>query len=225
MNQTNYIENKFKLLCNTKSDINEHLPVLYEYASKCDSVIECGVRRCVSSWALLHGLLSNPNTSKKRLLLNDITECDISEIIQQTRNDNILLEYQWCPDIELDLVEHYDLVFIDTWHVYGLLKRELTKFGKIAQKYIIMHDTTVDEISSESVRNKHNIEEKMQQFNFTHDEVCIGLGKAIEDFLYENPNWVVIEKRTNNNGLTVLKRTQTQTQTQTQTHTQPEESF
>lgn len=35
----NKIENKFKALCVTKSDINEHLPTLYKYASRCESII------------------------------------------------------------------------------------------------------------------------------------------------------------------------------------------
>ena len=48
--------------------------------------------------------------------------------------------------------EKFDLTFIDTWHVYGQLKRELTKFNKITNKYIIMHDTTIDGYLGESLR-------------------------------------------------------------------------
>jgi len=33
-----------------------------------------------------------------------------------------------------------------------------------------------------------------------------GLWPAIEEFLYHNRNWVIVEKKTNNNGLTILKR-------------------
>ena len=46
----------FEYLCNTKSDINEHLPALRDLASKCDTVIEMGVRYCVSTWAFIEGL-------------------------------------------------------------------------------------------------------------------------------------------------------------------------
>ena len=38
------------------SDINEHLPVLREYARHCRSAAELGVRAVVSTWALLLGL-------------------------------------------------------------------------------------------------------------------------------------------------------------------------
>jgi hypothetical protein len=65
------IEKKYLKLCKKKSDINEHLPTLFEYATKCESVFETGVRSCVSSWALVHGLLNN-NSNNKRILLNDI---------------------------------------------------------------------------------------------------------------------------------------------------------
>ena len=69
-----------------------------------------------------------------------------------------------------------------------------------------MHDTTIDEIFSESVRNKHDINNKMEEFNFTYDEVILGLGKAIDEFLLENSNWKIKEKYVNNNGLTVLEK-------------------
>ena len=72
------MEEKYNSLCNLQSDINEHLPILCKYAKECESIIECGVRKCVSSWALAFGLLNN-NKSIKKLLLNDLIKCDIDE--------------------------------------------------------------------------------------------------------------------------------------------------
>ena len=200
-----FVEKKYVKLCNTKSDIYEHLPLLRNYSSKCESVIECGVRRCVSSWALIHGLLNN-NMNVKKIIFNDIIPCDVKEIVKNTKHLNIEINYIWCSDTEMQLDTNYDLVFIDTWHVYGQLKRELNKFGKVINKYIIMHDTSIDEIHSESVRNKHDIHKKMEEYNFTYDEVTVGLKRAIDEFLLENPEWVVLEKLTNNNGITVLEK-------------------
>ena len=68
-----------------------------------------------------------------------------------------------------------------------------------------MHDTTIDGENSESVRNKHDISEKMRKYNYTYEEVIQGLWKAIEEFLSENEEWVILERYTNNNGLTILK--------------------
>jgi len=86
------------------------------------------------------------------------------------------------------------------------IKKELNKFGKVINKYIIMHDTSVDEIHSESVRNKHDIGKKMEEYNFTYDEVTIGLKRAIDEFLLENSEWKIVEKLTNNNGITILEK-------------------
>lgn len=198
------IYNKYNELCIKKSDINEHLPILCKYASKCESVIECGVRRCVSSWALAYGLLNNGKSSKK-LLLNDVVVCDIDEFIHATSQLDIDISFQWCSNLELIMEDPYDMVFIDTWHVYGQLKRELTKFGNVVKKYIILHDTTIDAVYGESVRNKHNVQEKMETYGMTEEEVTTGLQRAIDEFLIDNPTWKVLEIFTNNNGLTILE--------------------
>jgi len=60
-----FIYNKCNTLCNEKSCINEHLPRLFKYASECESIIELGVRGCVSSWAFVFGLLNNNKKTKK----------------------------------------------------------------------------------------------------------------------------------------------------------------
>jgi hypothetical protein len=39
------------------------------------------------------------------------------------------LDYRWVNDLDLQLDSPVDLTFIDTWHVYGQLKRELHKFN------------------------------------------------------------------------------------------------
>ena len=49
------IEEKYKQLCETPSDINEHLPTINKYACLCNSIVELGVRGMVSTWALLAG--------------------------------------------------------------------------------------------------------------------------------------------------------------------------
>lgn len=199
------IEGRYLEECRKSSDINEHLPVLYRYASDCESVIECGVRGCVSSWALVLGLLHNEK-KRKHILLNDRDECDISELLQKTANLPIDVQYQWINDLHMNITSNYDMVFIDTWHVYGQLKRELAKFAPITNKYIIMHDTTVDEIDGEAIRDNHDFYLASQLSQIPVEEILCGLGRAITEFVENNPEWEVREKLTNNNGLTVLKR-------------------
>ena len=66
------IERKYNKLCHTRSDINEHLPTLFKYASGCESIFETGVRGCVSSWALISGLLNNNKPVLKEKSKKDI---------------------------------------------------------------------------------------------------------------------------------------------------------
>jgi hypothetical protein len=144
--------------------------------------------------------------------LNDLEKCNIVQLLNAVNNFNnssnnkIQIDYKWISDLDLELNSSYDLTFIDTWHIYGQLKRELNKFSKHTNKYIIMHDTTVDEIHGENIRMKLNIEELQKKSGFTKEELTTGLKKAIDEFLVENSNWILKEKFTNNNGLTILER-------------------
>ena len=205
----------FNLLCNNSYpnknsiDIMEHLPTLYRYAKECDSVFETGVRGCVSSWAFLYGLLDkdNKSTNKKCLFLNDIDACDINELLHVSKQfDNIDVTYEWKNNLLLDFKQKYDITFIDTWHVYGQLKRELRKFSKITNKYIIMHDTTVDGIKGETIRNGWDANKQSVQTGIPVHEIRKGLIYAIKEFLHNNPEWYIKEVFTNNNGLTILAR-------------------
>jgi len=202
-----YFKYKFQNLCDTSSDINEHLPTLFKYASNCESVLELGVRGVVSSWAIAYGLLNN-NKNNKYLFMNDLDECDIDEIYNTSKTTDLKIDFKWVNDLELNFENNFDMVFIDTWHVYGQLKRELNKFGKITNKYIIMHDTTVDEWYGETVRSIYsmNAEKQSKETGIPIEEINRGLWPAIEEYLKENNEWKLKERFTNNNGLTILER-------------------
>jgi len=200
------IKNKFDSLVHTNSDINEHLITLYNYSKKCNSVFETGVRGCVSSWAFLYGLLDSNIIGNKKIFMNDIDVCNINELLLVGGNFPIEIKFEWKNNLLLELDSNYDLTFIDTWHVYGQLKRELEKFSKITNKYIIMHDTTVDEIYGETLRCGWNAEEQSKMSGFTLDEINKGLWPAVTEFLENNKEWYIKERFTNNNGLTILAR-------------------
>lgn len=211
------LETKYIELCNNPCDINEHLPTLKEYAQECSSVFETGVRGVVSSYALLYGLVENKTTNNKLIFLNDIEHCDISEFKKLADDNSVSVKYAW--NNNLDLVfspnETYDLTFIDTWHVYGQLKRELEKFSKITNKYIIMHDTEIDGIEGETRRPNglynwlyvgNNLDGLVSRTGIPKHEILKGLLPAIDEFLTANTNWILHKQFKNNNGLTILKR-------------------
>ena len=199
------VNSKYNELCNTGSDINEHLPTLYKYAKECESVFETGVRGCISSWALAKGLLENGKPVKK-LFLNDISPCNISALLDSTRPLPIKIAYEWKNNLQIELPYSVDMTFIDTWHVYGQLKRELAKYSKVTKKYIAMHDTTVDEIYGETIREHMDAERQALESGYPIEEIRCGLQKAIDEFLRDNSDWILEARYTNNNGLTILRR-------------------
>jgi ubiquitin C-terminal hydrolase len=55
-----------------------------------------------------------------------------------------------------------------------------------------------------NIKSDRNISDR--NINDVETNLPKGLWPAIEEFLYHNKNWVIWEKKANNNGLTVLKR-------------------
>jgi len=211
------VEQKFSFLCSYPSDINEHLATLSRYASECESVLETGVRGCVSSWALAHGLLMNSDGKGRRILLNDISPCPVHEFVEVMKQLDIEVAMEWKNNLEMVFAkdEMYDLTFIDTWHVYAQLKRELELFSSVTRKYIIMHDTTVDEWDGETVRILRDYglisadwdpDIQSQRTGFPVEDIKKGLWPAITEFLDAHPEWELHERFTHNNGLTILRR-------------------
>ena len=190
-------------LCRQPSDINEHLPTLARYASECKTVTECGVRSAVSSYAFGSALVSKPGA---RLIQVDTkshpniqafqNECLAEGLVSVFYEQSDLL----CP------LEQTDLLFIDTWHIYGHLKRELARWHPHVSKYIILHDTEIDGIRGETLRVGWNPVEQSKSSGIPIEDICRGLQPAIDEFLAEHPEWKVHVRYTNNNGLTILAR-------------------
>ena len=193
---------------NNPSDINEHVETLYNYALQSKSVLELGVSEGNSSWGLLKGLCDN--TFENKIFI----QCDIREFCENVENvskitseKHITHKYYGMSDLDLNLNDMtFDLTFIDTWHVYGQLKRELEKFSPITNKYIIMHDTEIDGIQGESIRCGWNIAEYANKFSWTENEVGDGLLQAVNEFLENHPEWKMIYQVRNNNGLTIFEK-------------------
>lgn len=167
----------FDYLCETKSDINEHLPALRDLASECKSVTELGVRYCVSTWAFIEGLNGG------KLISVDIKH-------PKEYGGNLTAVEKACGEKDIDFtfiesdtlnikLKPTDMIFFDTLHTYEHLKTELALHADKAKKYLVFHDT----VSCES-------------------EIM----PAINEFLEANKKWKVKEHYTNNNGVLVCER-------------------
>jgi len=200
---TTILESKYRHMCQTPSDINEHLPTLYRYANECKHITECGVRTVVSSYAFANALRVKENN--KLILVDLVGGNSVDRFIGECENESVNAIFYRESDLTCPM-EKTDLLFIDTWHVYGHLKRELERWNTYASKYIILHDTTVDGVVGESVRQKYDIPKQIVESGLTREEIERGLWPAVEEFLALHPEWKLKERYTNNNGLTVLER-------------------
>lgn len=197
------IANKYNDLCAKSSDINEHLPTLKRYASECTTITECGVRSAVSSYAFACALVDIPDA---RIIQVDMDwHANIGTFQKACVKEGLRTTFYGMSDLECPL-EQTDLLFIDTWHVYGHLKRELARWNSSVNKYIIMHDTVVDAIYGETLRNGWDPVKQSKESGIPIDEIRKGLTPAIREFLEDHPEWIVDAEYVNNNGLTILRR-------------------
>lgn len=186
------LEKKVNEIFTKPSDINEHIPALIKYGQKCNHITEMGVRGIVSTWAFL---ASNPN----KLLSYDIQHPskwggDIESVKETAQAYGMEFEFTQANVLELE-IEETDLLFLDTWHAYKQLKEELRLHAPKAKKYIIFHDTT-------SFADKDETSYEVWGDDWKGEG--IGIWKAIEEFLQNNPEWELLERFTNNNGLTII---------------------
>lgn len=182
-------------ITSTPSDINEHILTLKKYAEDCDSITELGVRWVVSTFAFI---FAHP----KKITSIDLFHPshwgeEANSRIKFVENYSIKnkIDFSFIAGNSCDIeIEDTDLLFIDTLHRYGQLKIELEKHSKKCKKYIILHDTTLFAF----------IDEGIDYIDTKLDTSKIGLWAAVEEFLQENKDWYIVEKKSNNNGLTVL---------------------
>lgn len=175
------ILNLYDVLCKKPSDINEHLPTLKRYGETVDHITEFGVRTGRSTAAFLS---ANP----VKMYSYDITSRKFNyQMYKSLIDKNTDFVFKECDVLKIK-IEETDLLFIDTLHTYTQLNQELLLHGNKSRKYIIFHDTeTFGEVG---IDNKEP-----------------GLLKAIYEFIDKNPQWIIEETFTNNNGLSILRRT------------------
>ena len=187
----------------TPSDINEHLGTLRELAAQCSHVTEAGVRGAISSYAFALGLLGREHNTLVQIDPQDSK--DAQNFRAQAAKEGLDVVFYNQSDLTCP-VELTDMLFLDTWHVYAQLKRELARWCDAVNTYIVLHDTTVDAEIGETVRRRWNIEAQAADSGFPVNEITRGLWPAVTEFLRAHPEWALQARHMHNNGLTILKR-------------------
>ena len=164
----------------TRSDINEHVERMRELGKECSHITEFGSRFGVSTtaWAAAR--------PKKLVCYDIVRRRAIGRIEQAAKAAGVDFVFH-VQDVRSVSIEPTDLLFIDTLHTYDQLKVEMALHAGKARKYIVLHDTETFGTQGESPNT-------------------VGLWPAVEQFLAAHPEWSIFERRTNNNGLTVLSR-------------------
>ena len=152
------IEAKWQRAWNVPSDINEHIMLLTDLALECSHITDVGVRSAVATAAFLRGLTHANRTRSKSapapraLRMHDLElALPALDIVCLAHAADVRAQFI-IGDILSKAIEPTDLLFIDSLHCFGQLKRELARMAPLVRKYIVLHDTTVDADVGECVR-------------------------------------------------------------------------
>ena len=176
------LESEYRRLCETASDIHEHLPTLVTLVEELDAkhVIELGTRSGVSTIAWLYALAQNDG----RLTSVDLDDPPpIGEFPHWRfiKGDDLNLEV-------FDQLDEADIVFIDTSHTFEQTRRELNLYKWLVRPggMIVLHDTELGWPSDSPPTDPH-----------------FPVRKAVEEFVAtEGRTWVNFP---NCNGLGVIR--------------------
>ena len=174
----NAIEQHYKNMLATKSDIQAHLPTLRQLVRVGWTVVEFGFRTGISTSAFLAGgadVISYDIDAKTCKPYAQhyfkIAKKHFGFIV----GDSLKVTIQPC-----------NLLFIDSLHTYAQLKAELFRHHDKVSDFIVMHDT-------ETFGNKDKVGKGA------------GLMPAIGCFQKDYPEWMTMSHSTECNGLTILK--------------------
>lgn len=172
------IDEMYSIFCEKRSDIFKHLPDLKRYSSMSEHVTEFGIRKGNSTIALLAG-------RPKRLVSYDIRPKIKYEMLRElAKPTEFILKIE---NTLKTVIEPTDFLFIDTYHTYTQIKKELELHGNVPRKFLAFHDTRTYGSRGE-------------------DKKRPGIMAGINEFIDSNPHWKIDLVKKNNNGFIVLVR-------------------
>ena len=122
-------------------DMAPHISTLTKLARRCAVIVEFGVRGGVSTWALLDGL---PPTGQ--LYSVDVVDCVVPPRVSIDPRWTFIVGDDLDPDVQAQLPDRADLVFIDTNHEYEQTVAELAYAQTFLPDRIVMHDYVMEPV-------------------------------------------------------------------------------
>jgi uncharacterized protein (DUF433 family) len=175
----------YNTLITDDSDIHRLVPIIYGYAMRVNTVVEMGSRTGHSTTAIMQAYPSNFT------IIDLIISSDV-RTLERT--------YKSCapPHAHLQVIEHDDLtigidtvemLFIDTLHDEGQVRKELELHASKVTKWILFHDV---------ISFGHREE--------SGNQIGRGLHPAIVEFMEKHKEWVEEAYFPFSHGLLVLRR-------------------
>lgn len=171
-------EKEYQDACARDSDIHEHLPIISELTSQCTHATELGV-----GWAQSTRAFLRHDVEMHSYEFNPLP--GIREYFDSARNAGRNVTLHVADTREVEIAET-DIMLVDSLHVYEQVQKELELHAGKVRKYLLFHDTT-------SFADHGEFGGK-------------GIWPAVQEFIDSHLEWQLTERRTNNNGLTILTR-------------------
>ena len=171
-------EKEYQEACVRNTDIHEHLPWISQIASRCKHATEFGVGYAQSTRGFLRQDIEMHSYD-----INVYPETGAYFKSSIAGGRNVTLHVQSTLEANIDPT---DVLLVDSYHSYEQVVQELALHAHKVKKYIFFHDTTL--------------------FGDRGQGGERGVWPAIDEFLFTHPEWQLVERRTNNNGMTLIER-------------------
>ena len=124
----------------SNADIFDHLPTLYEYACKCNSLADFS--ESSSNYALFKGLLDNGSFTKRMISVsNTKLDTEFEMYVKQ------LIKYDFYESLDHVFNENFDLIFVK-------VSQDLSVYMKYCTKYLIVHGVSEEIMSLDWIVEK-----------------------------------------------------------------------
>jgi hypothetical protein len=160
------------------SFLNEHMPKLRELASQCGSVTEFGFRPLCSTLAFLAG---QPKKLRTYMAKDDPVFVNLKK-----RQGQCDFAYQAGDPVEVE-IEETDLLMLDRHHYAARLIDEVERHHKKVRRWIVVAGT-----------------ERFGGIGDTKGKA--GLLSGVRTIVKNHPEWTVVYRVNNNNGLMILSK-------------------
>ena len=165
----------------TPSDVNEHLDILYRYASGCRHVVEFGVADCTTTAAFL-------KARPERLDSYDIVRKPQVDVVERVAaREGIRFTFHEQSTMDAVLPDGVDMLYVDDWHTASHVARELALHAAGVRKYLAFHDVSLFDDAGEDQRRP-------------------GIWAPIAAFLRAHDEWRIVYSTEAHNGLVILAR-------------------